>query len=258
MLEARGAERLAAADCQIRQIAVWAAADALSDLQSDTARLGVGSRLSAFAILVALAKPASTDTAAIARIEAWLTARLEEQMVFWETAPDGAASGNLRAWAALAGAAVSGLTGDPVIRAWSVWSTRYVLCTASPDGSLPQEMTRGRLALHYQLHALAPLVTSVALLDRQGVALRAECDGALERAARFAMADLDDGAQTRRITGAEQSFFDGSSRLQDFHLAWLEPYIALTGDAQAEALAAPRRPLRYSKLGGDQTVIWRR
>ena len=37
-------------------------------------------------------------------------ARMDEQMTFWETAPEGSASGNLRAWAALAGASVALLT----------------------------------------------------------------------------------------------------------------------------------------------------
>ena len=53
-------------------------------------------------------------------------------------------------------------------------------------------------------------------------------------------------------------FFDGSRSLRDFHLAWLEPWIAMTGDPVAEAIAKPRRALRYSKLGGDQTLIWAR
>ncbi len=177
-------------------------------------------------------------------------------MQFWENAPKGAASGNLRAWAGLAAAATADLTNDRVMRAWAIWSTTYVLCSANPDGSLPQEMTRGKFALHYQLYALAPLVTSVLLLERQGTPVTQQCDGALQRAVHFALSDLDSGAKTQAITGHVQSFFDGSAELGKHHLAWLEPYLAYTPDPVAEDYAAPRRPLSFSKLGGNQTLIW--
>lgn len=250
--------RLAEATCMLRQMAIWAQADALADQRTQTAQLGIGSRLASFALMARMAGADTGRTADLAQVTDWLQRRIHEQMVFWETAPNGSARGNLRAWAALAGAAVADLSDDVVIRGWAAWSVHYVLCSANPDGSLPQEMIRGRLALHYQMHALAPLVTSVALLEAQGVALRDRCDGALQRAARFALLDLADGQRSQARTGEVQSFFDGSTELRNFHIAWIEPYLALFPDPLADTLAAPRRPLKYSKLGGDQTQIWQR
>jgi poly(beta-D-mannuronate) lyase len=253
-----GADRQAAADCVVAQIATWAGAGAMRDLQSETARLTAGSRIAGFGLVLLQVMPHSGLAAEAATIRAWLADLMQAQMLFWEEeAPRGAKQGNLRAWAALGGSTAAALLDDPVIRGWSAWSLRYILCKAEADGSLPQEMRRERLALQYQLHSIAPLVVSTLLLSRQGIDLRAECDGALRRVVDFAVADVADGAQTRAITGVEQSFFDGSDTLEGFHLAWLEAWLILAPeDAAARTLAEAWRPLSYSKLGGNQTQLW--
>jgi poly(beta-D-mannuronate) lyase len=250
------------ADCVVAQVAAWAGADALANLDSPTARLTVGARLAGFALVMLQVAPQARDAGAVAVIDGWLARRLAEQIGFWEgEAPEGARQGNLRAWAALAGAATAARSGDARLRYWAAASASHVLCSAAPDGHLPQEMARGRLALQYQLHAVTPLVLTALLLERQGQPLAGVCDGALDRAVGFALSDLDDGAASAVLSGAVQSFFDGSDRLEDFHLAWIEAYLRLPGTAHgaaAEAIAAPRRPLTYSKLGGNQSLIWDR
>lgn len=257
VLSTEGPERIAAADCALDHMLVWARAGALGDQATEAARLGVGSRIAAFALVLRQVAPWVSDPLALTEVQDWLTNLMTVQMVFWENAPSGAARGNLRAWAALAAAAISDMTGDPVLQGWSAWSSLYILCSVNPDGSLPQEMRREHLALHYQLHALAPLVTTAALLDRQGVDLMARCDQALDRAVRFAVEDLTNaGRASQAITGRVQSFFDGSAELKNFHLAWAEAYLALQPYPALEALVAPRRPLNYSKLGGDQSAQW--
>jgi poly(beta-D-mannuronate) lyase len=156
------------ADCLAAQLAVWARADALSDLGSDTARLTIGARLAGFALVLRQIMPATTRSEDVDAIRHWLVTRMEEQIDFWQdAAPPGAREGNLRAWAALAGAAIAGFSDEAAIRDWSAASLTDVLCTVAPDGSIPQEMRRGRLALHYQLHAIGPLVTGVLILAEQ-------------------------------------------------------------------------------------------
>lgn len=258
--DALGSGDRAAAACTVAQVAEWARAGALSDLASETANLTLGSRVAGFGLVLMQVLPLAEGPEA-EEAKAWLGALVAEQMRFWEEdAPDGAARGNLRAWAALGAAAAAEVTGDPLARAWAAWSVGHVLCTAAPDGSLPQEMGRGRLALHYQLHALAPLVVATALLDRQGVDLRDACDGALGRVVAFTVADLDDGAATAALAGEAQSFFDGSGdAIEEFHLAWAEAWLALGGDPGGlDARVRDLRPLSYSKLGGDQTLLWGR
>lgn len=256
-----GPEGAGPADCVLSRVSDWARADALSDLGSETANLTIGSRLAGFALVLMQVAPHATNNTDREEVEAWLSRRVAEQMRFWEEdAPPGARQGNLRAWAALAASATSATTGDPVPRAWATWSTSYVLCTADEDGSLPQEMRRGRLALQYQLHATAPLVLTTLLLERQGISLSGSCQGALDRVVGFVLDDVQTGQRTQAITGEVQSFFDGSDTIEEFHLAWLEAYLNLGGawSDEANALADEHRPLSYSKLGGNQTLLWQR
>ena len=255
-----GADTRAIADCVLGQIAIWAEADALSDLQSETSNLTVGSRLAGFGLVLLQVLPHATDTGQVAVIKDWLRRLVQAQTQYWETeAPNGARQGNLRAWAALGGASTAAILDDPALRSWAAWSVSNVLCSASPDGSLPQEMGRGSYALHYQLHAIAPLVVATLLLNRQGVDLQNTCDGALGRIVAFAVNDLDSGAATQALSGEVQSYFDGTDTLDGFNLAFIEPYLQLDDIPNREALnrlAEPYRPLSYSKLGGNQTLIW--
>ncbi|WP_226781753.1 alginate lyase family protein [Oceaniglobus trochenteri] len=255
---AEDTDRQAIADCVLSRMAVWARADAMGDLRSNTSQLTIGSRLAAFGLTALQAAPFATRQDDRAVVRDWLHRRQRAQMEYWETATEGAARGNLRAWAALAGSAIGELANDAAMLGWSAWSASYILCSAAPDGSLPQEMTRGRFALHYQLHAIAPLTVTAARLNRLNLPITGQCDEALRRAVGFALGDLEDGAQTRAITGEVQTFFDGSDEIEGFNLAFLEAYLTLYPDPAAEALAEEYRPLGHSKLGGDQTAIWRR
>jgi poly(beta-D-mannuronate) lyase len=253
-------DRAAVADCAIGAMAEWAEAGALTDLRTDTANLTLGARVAGFALVAMQAAPHATRAGELDAVRRWLSVLTRAQMVWWEAeAPRHARQGNLRAWAALGAATVAGLNDDPVARAWAAWSVDYILCTANPDGSLPQEMRRGKRALHYQLHALAPLSVTVLQLERQGMALKDACDGALRRAARFALDDLSTGAATQAITGEVQTFFDGTDKVEEWHLAWLEAHVALFPEddrADVAAILQRDRPLNYSKLGGNQTAMW--
>ena len=254
-----GADRVTIADCVVGQITVWAEAGALTELKSPTSNLTIGSRIAGFGLVLLQVLPHTTRD--VAPIKTWLATLQKHQTDFWETdAPDKARKGNLRAWAALSAATSADILDDPILRAWSLWSVSYVLCSADPDGSLPQEMTRGKYALKYQLHAIAPLVVTTLLLERQKASVQPLCDHALSRVIHFAVADLDTGAATEALTGKVQTFFDGSDQIEGFHLAWLEPYLLLDKSddrATLQKLAEKYKPLNYSKLGGDQALIWK-
>ncbi len=256
----RTEEGRAAADCIVQQLAVWSRADAMGDLRSKTAGLTIGSRIAGFALVMLQVAPQSGRADDLADINRWLGSLVNAQMTFWEDeAPRGARQGNLRAWATLAASATARLTGDANMRAWASWSVNYLLCKADPDGSLPQEMKRGKLALKYQLHAIAPLVVSTLLLEQDDVAVKAACNGALGRIVNFALDDLETGAATAEITGKDQSFFTGSDTLEGFHLAWVVPYAMLEASMSNDritALADRYGPLNYSKLGGNQKLLW--
>ncbi|MFT5797417.1 MAG: poly(beta-D-mannuronate) lyase [Candidatus Azotimanducaceae bacterium] len=250
------AEDVTGAACVMEALAVWADADALSELGTQTVELTIGSRLAALALIAIQVAPVA-DAAHLASVTAWLARRMDAQMEFWETAPDGAASGNLRAWAGLTAASVALLTDDKVTLGWAAWSISYVACTANLDGSLPQEMSRKHLALHYQVHAVAPLTVAAALLEQQGVSVLNRCGRALDRIVAFTLDDIAaGGARSEALAGAPQTLNAGFDSLKDFQLAWGEAWLSLKIQPNLEAAILPRRPLNYSKLGGNQSRIW--
>jgi poly(beta-D-mannuronate) lyase len=247
------------AACIMMQMAEWANADALSDLASDTARLTAGSRIAGFALVALQAAPLVEGSEDVQAVDEWLSRLMRAQTIFWETeAPRGARNGNLRAWAALAGAATAHRTGDEALRAWSAWSVAWIACTADADGSLPQEMSRGRFALKYQLHATAPLVAAALILDRDGIDIKHNCDRALTRIVSYSLSDIESGAATAARTGEAQSFFDGTDTLKGFHLAFVIPFLELEPDftVDTKGLTDGYGTLNYSKLGGNQKLLW--
>ena len=252
-----GDDRTQKANCVIEQMHVWATADALSELDTITANFSIGARLAGFGLIYRQVAPFSVNSAARRDIEDWLGRRSVDQMTFWEEdATAGAKTGNLRAWATLAINLAGDIRNDPVALRWSAWSATYLQCQALEDGSLPQEMRRGKYALHYQLHAIAPMVITTRLLEDQGFSILGVCDNALERIVGFAIDDLESGEASEAYSGKVQSYFDGTETLRSFELAWIEAYLTLSEDPALDELADQYRPLSHSKLGGDQALLW--
>ena len=251
-------KRVAAAKCILARMAVWARADALSNLETETVGITIGARYAALSLILWQTLPYAYEHPDRASVLAWLNRRMDEQRAFWVHAPKGTRIGNLRAWTGLAGVALALQTQDQTMRNWGAEAITDVLCSANPDGSLPQEMKRGRLALHYQLHAIAPLVVASTLLERQGVPASRVCDDALHRIVGFAVADLETGRATEQITGLPQSLFIDENSLHPYQLAWIEPYLTLSDNPDVALMRGRLGALTYTKLGGDQTALWGR
>ena len=222
------------ASCVLNQIDDWAQADALSHLDTETVRLTVGARYAGFAMIVWQTLPYAHDHPARDRILDWLDRRMREQVVFWKDAAVGARQGNLRAWAGLAAAAVAVQTDDAELMDWAEVAIADVMCSANADGSLPQEMARGKLALHYQLHAIAPLVTAVAILERQGVPASRDFNGALQRIVDFAVSDLGWTPQEKSLPVISRILKPGSRALSLVKPQYEAPMDWLTGGVLPE------------------------
>lgn len=249
----------AASRCVIDGLRIWAEADALSQLNTQGANLSVPSRVGGFAFAYAAVRVRFPDAPRDVAIEVWLRKRAHQTIEFFDTkAPPRASQNNLRAWAGLAVARIGLTLDDPELIDWGAASTELVVCTAAPDGSLPNEMWRGRFALHYQLHAVAPLVTTTALLVDARPTLFASCDNALSRVVDFTLAGLEDPLIVEKISGKAQTVGGTDRPPRAFELAWVPAYLRLDPDPKLETLVMPIEKLGNSKLGGDQRLLWKK
>ena len=255
--EAESAAADAAASCVLDSIRIWAEADALSDLTTQGANLSAPSRVGGLAFAYAAVRAYQPDAPPDETIETWLRDRALQTMAYFDNdAPPRASQNNLRAWAGLAVARIGLSLQDETLITWAADTVELVICTAAPDGSLPNEMWRGRLALHYQLHAVAPLVTTTALLQEARPELFASCGNALPRVVTFTLAGLKDPSPVEKITGKEQTVGGVKRKPRDFELAWVPAYLHLDPEAELDVEIDPTAKLGNSKLGGDQRLLW--
>jgi poly(beta-D-mannuronate) lyase len=156
-------------------------------------------------------------------------------------------------WAGLAIAAVGVAAGRRDLFDWGIGEGRIGLRQVRADGLLPLELARRKLALHYHLFALAPLVMLGELATANGVLLFEERDGALGRLADRVIDGLRDPASFAAAAGASQEI-----RLppRGADLAWAEIYFARFRDRRLVDLIAAARPLRADRLGGDLTAAF--
>lgn len=246
-----------AADCVVDRIHDWAVADGLSDLESDGAKMSVPSRVAAIAIAYAQVLPKATLDDRQPAIDAWLKARVQASMAYFDTeAPTRTSSNNLRAWAGLGAAQVGLILDDQTMIDWASASVQRVACTANADGSLPNEMFRGKLALHYQIHAVGPLVIASALLKDREPGLLQACDNAIIRAAQFAVAGAKDPKIVEPIAGVKQTFDPDPTKLKAYQFAWITALLSQVEDPAIKAFASNFKVLSNSKLGGKQSLLW--
>jgi poly(beta-D-mannuronate) lyase len=251
------AKRQGKAGCVFAAILVWAKADALSDLQTMNASLAIPSRVGGIAVAYGqvrgLSPQSSTDRKII---EDWLKQRAAQTKNFFDTeAPKNASRNNLRAWASFAVGEIGILTRVPSLAAWSLDSNKTMILQSDSDGSLPLEMAREKYALHYQLHAISPLMTSMARLCEAGYGTAGADFNRLRKIARFSVDSVQNPDIVAQIADAPQKF-ETDLKKNAGMLTWLEPYKALTGDEPMKLDMPDIRPMLNSKLGGDLTRLY--
>lgn len=246
-----------AVDCVVKGLSAWAKGHALEDMGSLNAHLSVPSRVAGLAFAWASVAPMVARGADSTLIETWLADLGQATMAFFDKdAPKRASRNNLRAWAALAVARIGVSLNDSAMMDWAADSVQRVACTAATDGSLPLEMARKDLALHYQLHALSALIPAAALLQQQGATLFTACDGSLHRSVRFVVTAFSDPTEVNARARANQSYFNGMDKLQGFELAWATAYLSLFHAPSVAEFVLPFGGLSNSKLGGLQSLLW--
>jgi len=167
-----------------------------------------------------------------ARIQRWLrivAGRVREYFDAQAGRPGSDAWNNHMYWAGLA-VAMEGVAGnDRDAFRWGMSAYRMGIDAVQADGSLKAEMGRGKMALHYQLYALGPLVMLAELGEANGVSMYGMKDGAIHRLVEFDIAAMKDPSIIARRTGAAQEIGKGYSGLE---IGWAVPYVRRFPNAQ--------------------------
>lgn len=150
-------------------------------------------------------------------------------------------------WAGLALAAEGIASNDPDALLWGIATYRLGVDAVQPDGSLPAEMARGQMALHYQLYALGALIMIAELGEANGIAMYSQRDGAIHRLVRFDTAALEDPGIITKRTGLTQNIAKTYSGLE---IGWAVPYVRRFPDPQLSALIAQSSWTNFWQWGG--------
>jgi poly(beta-D-mannuronate) lyase len=246
-------------NCVVDKVYQWAKADALKGQNTIVVKMTIPPRYGIIAMALAQLdiQNDARFTEQNAVIKDWLQRRSYETIIFFQTKASGSVPrANLRGWAALATTQVGLLYDNQTLIRWGILSNQYILSFISDDGSHPDEMRRGQLALHYQLHATAPLSTSTALLIKAGFREELAYLPKLEQMVDFTIAALKDPRLVEAKFNSKQSIAPGLESIKPSMIAWVEPYLSIICNAQLNTDINPLRPLNNSKLGGNLTHLY--
>jgi poly(beta-D-mannuronate) lyase len=185
-----------------------------------------------------------------AAIQAWfgrVAGRVRESFENSSGHPGSDAWNNHMTWAGLALAAQGVANNDSEALLWGIEAYRLGVDAVQPDGSLPAEMGRGQLALHYQLYALGPLVMIAELTRSNGLDLYAQQNGAIHRLVAFDLAAMKDPSIIAQRAGAQKI----APPYSGLEIGWAVPWVRRFPDAQLSAFIAQAPWLRFWQWGGD-------
>jgi len=196
------------------------------------------------------------DRAKLAGTVDWLGKLARAVMPPYEDLRTSASRNNHAYWAGLAVAATGVAANDRALFDWGIARGKMGIADIGSDGTLPLELERGALALHYHAFALPPLVLLAELGAANGVPLYEENDGALRRLADRVIRGMEDPSSFAPLARMPQTF-PLETHPKPAYFAWGEPYYARFHDPRLlRWLASDLRPLVDARLGGDQTLAF--
>ena len=249
----------AAVACAADHMVTWAAADALSDMQSHTANQNRGQFLASFALAWLQVRDRVADADERAVVEAWLGRLADSTMMYMETRKDKTSGrNNHRYWAGLATAASGIVTDRCELYRWGVSALDLAIEQVNDDGYLPLEIGRGQRALEYHMFALGPLMFLALLEKQQGRDRLDDRDGALRRLVENVAKGVVDPSEIATLAGAEQRKPDGDAGMPASHrLSWAELLLELDPEFALGFSIETIRPIGLSGLGGNLTMLLR-
>lgn len=246
-------------DCALGWLRSWSQAQALlGDAKTHTGmsmrKWALGSIAAAYLRLkFSSSQPLAPHAGTVRQAEAWLGLLGDRVMREWTGAPIERFN-NHEYWAAWAAMATAVALDRQDLFDWSVAAFRRAAGQIDAEGYLPNELARETRALQYHNYSLPPLTMIVAFAKANGVDLRQENGGALERLVRRTLAGVDDPAIFKDKTGKKQ-VKEGTDEASKF--SWLEPYCWAYGCSGALAQRLEQlRPLKTYRLGGDVTALF--
>ena len=223
-------------NCLLAGYAAWANAGAL--LSQETSHTGRAMRKWALATLASswleLKFMPGSPLHGQQATERWLGQLADRVVLEWDGLPLNSTN-NHSYWAAWAVMATAVALDRRDLFAWSIKEYRIAAGQIAADGTLANEQKRGERARAYHNYALQPLVMIASFAGANQVDVMAENNGALARLAGYVL------------------------REDDTHLAWLEPWCAMTlcSTVTLSRLHA-HRPLEDRRLGGNLTLLYQR
>jgi poly(beta-D-mannuronate) lyase len=150
-------------------------------------------------------------------------------------------------WAGFAVASAGIANNDRKLFDWGLDAYKHGVHDIQPDGTLPNEMARGQMALHYHLYALPPLTMLAEFGEVNGIDLYAERDYAIKRLVARCVAGLQDPSFFQLKTGVPQVADAG---VQAWQISWAQYYTRRFPDPKISELMGEAKWLNYTMLGG--------
>ncbi len=150
-------------------------------------------------------------------------------------------------WAAFSISAAGIANNDRGLFRWGLDAYREGVSDIRGDGTLPMEMDRAQMALHYHLYALAPLIMLAEFGETNGVDLYAEHNYAIKRLVTRCVAGFQDPSFFQQQTGVPQV---ATPKIDAWEISWAQPYTRRFPAPKISELMKQAPWLNYTMLGG--------
>lgn len=150
-------------------------------------------------------------------------------------------------WAGLAVAAAAVAENDRDLFRWAMDCYRQGVHDIGKDGTLPLEVERGQMALHYHLFSLAPLVMLAEFGEANGMDLYRERNYAIKRLVARCVQSLENPFFFQQRTGVAQVT---TPEIEPWQISWALAYTRRFPDPEISRLLAKAARLNYTMLGG--------
>jgi poly(beta-D-mannuronate) lyase len=246
-------------DCALNWLGTWAQAGALESTDfnhtgKSMRKWALGSMAGAYVQLkFAEGKPLAAHQQQAQQIEAWFSKLAHQTISDWDGLPL-EKTNNHSYWAAWSVMAAAVATNQRDLFDWAIKEYKVGANQVDAEGYLPNELKRKQRALAYHNYALPPLAMIASFAQANGVDVRPENNGALQRLANRVLEGAKNPDEFKDKNGEKQDMTDLKVESK---WAWLEPYCQLyTCNPDVMERKHDGQPFKTFRLGGDLTRVY--